>query len=179
MGIRSKFHQFYPKRKSLAKNLLNKMSEHCFHPLLIHLPCPLSIFSQTGDFIYIIVDVISNWDICCKFSFRGFTEENTKLGIISPIGYYKSPNEDILSNWRLGHCSLTPLYLTQKFPNSNWVYYPQFGICFNQLGMLCPVGIFNKSAHLADSVIVLRCLSLCLCVVLKKPFQEVLETSGQ
>ena len=109
---------------------------------------------------YIIVDVISNWDIWCKFSFRGFTEENTKLGIISPIGYYKSPNEDILSNWRLGHCSLTPLYLTQKFPNSNWVYYPQF----NQLGMLCPVGIFNKSAHLADSVIVLRCPPLCVCL---------------
>ena len=42
---------------------------------------------------------------------RGLTEENTRLGIISPIGYFKSPIWDILSNWELGICSLTLLYL--------------------------------------------------------------------
>ena len=33
---------------------------------------------------------------------RGLTEENTQLGIISPISYFKFPICDIWSNWGLG-----------------------------------------------------------------------------
>ena len=145
MGIRSKFHQFYPKRKSLAKNLLNKMSEHCFHPLLIHLPCPLSIFSQTGDFIYIIVDVLSNWDICCKFSFRGFTEENTKLGIISQLDIINHQMKifyligdwgivlSLLFTWLRN--SQTPIgYIIPNlgYVLTNWGCYVQLGFSINR-----------------------------------------------
>ena len=41
---------------------------------------------------------------------RGLTEENTLLGIISTIGYFKIPIGDILPNWRLRICSLKLLY---------------------------------------------------------------------
>ena len=30
---------------------------------------------------------------------RGLTEENFQLGIVSPIGYFKSPFADILADW--------------------------------------------------------------------------------
>ena len=40
---------------------------------------------------------------------KGLTEENTRLGKMSPIAYLKSPISDILSNWRLVIFSLTAL----------------------------------------------------------------------
>ena len=60
---------------------------------------------------------------------RGLTEENTQLGLISPIGYIKSPIGDFFPNWELGICSLT-LFLPQiqKYPITNCVYHPQLGI---------------------------------------------------
>ena len=60
---------------------------------------------------------------------RGLAEENTLIGIISPIGYFKSPIGDILYNLGLEFGSLTLLYLTQKCPIPNMVYYPQVEIC--------------------------------------------------
>ena len=59
---------------------------------------------------------------------RGLTEENTQLGIISPIGYFKHPIGDILSNWELVICSLTLRYQTNISPIPNWIYYPKLGI---------------------------------------------------
>ena len=43
---------------------------------------------------------------------RGLTEKNTRLGIISSIGYFKSPIGDILSNLGVVICSLTMGYLS-------------------------------------------------------------------
>ena len=71
---------------------------------------------------------------------RGLTEENTQLGIISPIGYFKypigylkSPIGDILNNRGLVNCSLTLHYSTHISPIPNWIYYPK-------LGIICPIG---------------------------------------
>ena len=59
---------------------------------------------------------------------RGLTEENTQLVMISQIGNFKIPIGDVLCNLGLEICSRTLLYLSQKCPISNWVYYPQLGI---------------------------------------------------
>ena len=58
-----------------------------------------------------------------KFPIRRLTKENTQLGIISSIGYFKSPIGDILSNWGLVICSLTLCYQTNISPIPNWKYY--------------------------------------------------------
>ena len=58
----------------------------------------------------------------------GLTEYNSQLGIISPIGYHKSPIGDILYNWIFVICFRTLLYLIQIVPIPNWVYYPQLVI---------------------------------------------------
>ena len=71
---------------------------------------------------------------------RGLTEENTQLRIIFPIGYFKFPMGYILSKWGLGIYSLTLLYMTQKSSIPKWVYYPQIGILYTQLGIICPIG---------------------------------------
>ena len=55
-----------------------------------------------------------------------------------PIGYFKSPIGDISYNLGPGIGSLTLLYLTQKSPIPNWVYYLQ-------LGTICPNGLFSVS----------------------------------
>ena len=69
---------------------------------------------------------------------RGIQKENTRLGIISTIGYFKSQIGDILSDWGIGFFSLTLLYLKSPMcilspnrdlisPNvdnmSNWGYF--------------------------------------------------------
>ena len=71
---------------------------------------------------------------------RGLPEENTLLGIISPIGHYKSPIGAILFNWGFGICSLGLLYQTHISPIPNWVYYLQLGIGGPQLRIICPIG---------------------------------------
>ena len=65
---------------------------------------------------------------------RGLTEENTQLGIISPIVYFKSLIGEIFSNWGLRICSLTLLYQTQisqcpiGYIIPSWVFViPNFG----------------------------------------------------
>ena len=74
---------------------------------------------------------------------RGLTEENTRLGIISPIGYFKSPIGyfkspigDILSIWGLVICSLTLRYQTHISPIPNWICYAQLRISDPQLGII-------------------------------------------
>ena len=60
---------------------------------------------------------------CYVLTIKGLTEENTQLGIISPIGYFKSPIGDILSNGGLVFCSLTLRYQLIreiKIENPNW-----------------------------------------------------------
>ena len=71
---------------------------------------------------------------------RGLTKENTQLGIIFPIGYFKFPIVDILFNWGLVIWSLNLRYQTHISPIPNWIYYPQLGIWDPQLGILCPIG---------------------------------------
>ena len=51
---------------------------------------------------------------------RGLKEENTQSDIISPIGYFKSPIGDILSNLLLMICSLTRHYQTHISPILHW-----------------------------------------------------------
>ena len=60
---------------------------------------------------------------------RGLTEENTQLGIISLIGYFKSPIGDILANWGLVICSPTLHYQTPISPIPDWIYIiPDWGL---------------------------------------------------
>ena len=66
--------------------------------------------------------------MCAVCTIRGLAEENTQLGIIPPIGNFKSQIADILFNWGLGICSLALLYQTHISPIQNWVYYLQLGI---------------------------------------------------
>ena len=82
---------------------------------------------------------IVNWGSSDVF-IRGLTEENTQLGIISPIGYFKSPIGDILSDWGLVICSLTLRCQTHISPIPNWIYYPRLGIWDPQLGIIFPIG---------------------------------------
>ena len=65
------------------------------------------------------------------------TQENTRLCVISPIGYFKYPVRYILYNWGVRICSLTLLYPTRKSPIPDWVYYPKmfFFVC-PQLGII-------------------------------------------
>ena len=72
--------------------------------------------------------------------FRGLTEEHTQLGIISPVGYFKSPIGDILFNWGYVIYSLTLRYQTHISPIPNLIYYPQLGISDHQLGIIFPIG---------------------------------------
>ena len=74
------------------------------------------------------------------FFIRGLTEENTRLGIISPIGYFRSPIGDMLSNLELVTFSVTLRFQTQMFPIPNGIYYPKLGISYSQLGIICPIG---------------------------------------
>ena len=59
---------------------------------------------------------------------RGLTEEITQLGMISPIGCFKSPIGDIVLNWGLVICCLTLSYQTHISPIPDWIYYPKSGI---------------------------------------------------
>ena len=59
---------------------------------------------------------------------KGLAEENTQLGILSPIGYFKSPIGDFLSNWGLVIFSLTLRYQTHVSPIPNRKYYSRLGI---------------------------------------------------
>ena len=58
----------------------------------------------------------------------GLTEENTKLGILSQIGYFKSIIGDNLSNWGFGIFSLILRYQTHVSPIPNWLFYPRMEI---------------------------------------------------
>ena len=78
---------------------------------------------------------------------RGLTEENTRLGKISPIGYFKSPIGYfkspigyILANWGLVTCSLNLCYQTHISQIPNSIYYPQLGIWDPQLEIICQIG---------------------------------------
>ena len=71
---------------------------------------------------------------------RGLTEENTQLGIISPIGYFKSPIGDVFSNWGLVICSLTLRYHNHISPIPDWIFYPKLGIWDPQLEKIFPIG---------------------------------------
>ena len=76
-----------------------------------------------------------------KMNSRGLTEENTRLCIISQIGYFQSLIENYyFSNLGLGICSLTLIYLTQKSPIPHWVYYPQLEISYPQSDIKQPIG---------------------------------------
>ena len=76
---------------------------------------------------------------------RGLTEENVQLGIISPIGYFKSPIGCIQVNWGLGICSRTMLYQTHISLIPNWLYNPQLWICNVQSGKIWPIeDIFSQ-----------------------------------
>ena len=68
---------------------------------------------------------------------RGLTEENTQLGIISRIGYFKSPIGDI---FQLG---MGVLFSDSALPDSyipNWIYYLHLGISDPRLGIIWPIG---------------------------------------
>ena len=63
---------------------------------------------------------------------RGLTEENTQIGYIMPCYVFSFCNLGyFLSNWRFGICCL--LYLIQKFPMPNWIYFPM-GVLISQTG---------------------------------------------
>ena len=80
---------------------------------------------------------------------RGLTEENTQMGIISPIGYFKSLIGNILSNWRLVICSLTLRYQTQNMsPIPNWIKYNNWGYEIPNWRYYAQLGIFYVSSLL-------------------------------
>ena len=66
------------------------------------------------------------------------------MGLISQIGYFKSPHFDILSNWGLVICALSLRYQTHISPIPNWLCYAQSGILNPQLVMLCPIGYIRS-----------------------------------
>ena len=63
---------------------------------------------------------------------RGLTEENTSLGIVSPIVYFKSSIGDILSDQGLVICSLILLDKTYISLIPNSIYYPHLETCDHQ-----------------------------------------------
>ena len=82
---------------------------------------------------------------------RGLTEENTKLGIISPIDYFKAPIEDILSSWGLVICSLTLRYQTLLSPIPNWLSFAKLWNSDPQLVIMSQLGIFFVSSLMSLS----------------------------
>ena len=101
---------------------------------------------------------------------RGIQKENTRLGIISTIGYFKSQIGDILSDWGIGFFSLTLLYLKSPMcilsPNRdlisqigdnmpNWEYFllvlywsslvSAFLASFCPKGSLTCIGVYRRN----------------------------------
>ena len=65
---------------------------------------------------------------------RGLTEENTYLGIISPIGISHPELAIFYTIGYWGFFSLTQLYLALEIPN------PQFGILYPTGELISPIG---------------------------------------
>ena len=80
--------------------------------------CSAQSWLYTCQLLSIVIIKYSQID-CWHFGYalvnRGVTQENTKLGIISSIRYFKSPIGGILPNWGLGFFFLALLYLTQNY----------------------------------------------------------------
>ena len=110
---------------------------------LFHVTVPLSdrgdTYSTSATWSYRQQDLEEKDGSINQSLNRGLTEENTQLGIISPIRIFKYPIGDILSNWGLVICSLNLSYQTHISPFPNWVYCLQLGIWDHQLGIIYPI----------------------------------------
>ena len=111
---------------SLLSQLWSQLLSHYWNNYYITIVTTFvtTVVTLLSHYCHTIFTLLSHY---CH-TIRGLTEENTQLGKISPIGYFKSPIGDILSNWGLVICSLTLHYQTHISPIPNWIHYPQLCI---------------------------------------------------